>query len=1449
MNSFPSIRVEGGLLGPDVLDQLLAADLPGQKSIDFGIEGRRNLTDEIAAVFADARATWDVFQNRMNRLSENDLATSVTRDAWVIPLLGLLGFETSYNQRAYDVDGQSFAISHRTSAASDAPPVHIVGARQELGRIPASGRPRLAPHSLVQEFLNRTEHVWGLVTNGLTLRLLRDSTFIRRQAYIEFDLQAIIEEQRFHDFAAMYRLIHATRFPRGQSDASACLLEQYYLRSVEQGGRVRDHLRDGVEDCIKLLANGFLKHSANGDLRRSVSPESSGNNRISPEILYRQLLRLVYRFLFLLVSEDRGLISPNPIYREHYGIARLRRFLDSKAAYTEHDDIWKSLQVLWKVLADEKFAAYLDVAPLNGELFATQTLDECDLSNRDLLDAFWRIAWYQESPSATPRRVNYAALDVEELGSVYESLLEFHPAVEMRAPDQPEFDLISGSERKTTGSYYTPPQLVNELVQSALEPVIRERLEAQPEQMENAILSIRVCDPACGSGHFLLAAARRLGKEVARLRTGEDEPAPERMREAIRDVISHCIYGVDKNPLAVDLCRVALWLESHTAGKPLSFLDHRIRCGDSLVGVYDLAILKEGIPDEAFSPLEGDDKDAARSFAKRNQTERNSGKDLFAWQGEAPIVDFSAHSHEVDLIADDTAEAIRRKKQLFEKSHTDPVWQRQKDACDLWTTAFFQPLQSDRIPITSGILAEHLAGAPIDPRIMAQAMVYSKKQSFFHWPLEFPEVFAGDASATSRGKGFDIVLSNPPWEHVELKEQEFFAARDARISNAPTKAVRSKMINQLLEDNPNLHAQFVEALRAFNASRLFLSNSDRYPLTARGRINMYAVFAELSRNLVNGSGRCGIIVQTGIATDDTTKFFFQDLVRTGELASLYDFENRKNIFPAIDSRMKFCLLTCGKNNRNKPAEFVFFALDVDDLKKSEKRFTLTAGEIELLNPNTGNCPTFRSQADAELAKAIYRRVPVLWRERNNNRPEQNLWGMKFAQGLFNMASDSHHFRTSTELKADGYRLEGNVFIGDFDRYLPLYEAKMIHQFDHRWATYENAEDARNVTHDEKCLSEFVVQPRYWIREEIVKSTIPQFPVPLAMALLIQDIPSIRRILCIWIAGYFLNRGEKEKAAIALDKAVLQQLAKPLANYFVGRPADEYAPEMDHVFPLSKDDVDRILRELSEPEPVTRELLEQFSPKWFLGWRDITNATNERTLISSAVARVAVGHKFMLMFPKGGGEERLLLLCNNNSIILDYIARQKIGGTSMSYFIIRQLPVLSPSTYDFKAPFVNRNSDNDFRHWLLPRIIELVYTSNDLAPLARDCGYEGSPFLWDDDRRFEIRCELDAAFFHLYMPSEPTGEWRIVESETNDQLATLRRHFPAPRHAVAYVYDQFRIMREKDEKYYSRFRTKERVLEIYDAMLESQQNAMPYQTSLNPPPGERSNDNNGNNRKI
>ncbi|MCP2619786.1 N-6 DNA methylase [Candidatus Aminicenantes bacterium AC-334-K16] len=1103
MKTFPAVRIEGGLFAPDLLDLLLTGELPGQRPQDFGLTDRRHsLTDEIAAIFADAQALWQVFQHRLERLPDSDPATSITRN-FISSFLGLLGYDLIYNPRAYREGNLTFAISHRAGEAEYSPPVHIVGVRQELGRLSPSGRPRLAPHSLLQEFLNRTEALWGLVTNGKVLRLLRDSTYIRRQCYLEFDLVAIFEQQLFQDFTILYRLLHRTRLPKPEEEPSQCFLEQYYQYSVEQGGRVRERLRDGVEACLKRLANGFLAHPDNEELRRRVNPgaDDTSSPKISPEDFYRQLLRLVYRFLFLFVSEDRGLISNNPLYQAHYGVSRLRRVVDQKAAYSEHEDIWHSLRVLWKILATDKpiqqlghkpLAYLLGTPVLNGQLFEPIELDAYSITNNDLLEALWWLINYQEKSASPPRRINYAALDTEELGSVYESLLEYHPYIDVSS-SIPRFELVFGSERKSTGSYYTTPELVAELIHSALDPVIKEKLKdcSSTEEKEKALLSIKVCDPACGSGHFLLAAARRLGKELARIRTGEEEPAPELVREAIRDVIAHCIYGVDKNPLAMELCRVALWLEAHCEGKPLTFLDHRIRCGDSLVGVFDLGVLKSGIPDSAFKPVSGDNKDLAKILKRKNQ-EECQGQMLLDFEPIREVQGFSTKMEDINRLSDDAPEVIHYKKKLFVSYKQET--ERDRTACDIWTAAFFQLRRNESAVasyITSDTLRRFLETGLAPAQAVAQAKTLAEQHRFFHWPLEFPEVFAQG--------GFDVVLGNPPWERIKLQEKEFFAFRDPKIARAPNAASRKKLIKQLPKQNPKLWEEYCNALHASESATRFLRESGLYPFTGRGDINTYSVFTERMRWLLCPGGRAGVIVPTGIATDDTNKYFFADLVDKGALVSLYDFENREGLFPGVHRSYKFCLLIMeapdqAKESSRQVIHLAFFCTRAEHLHDNRRSFELSPEDIARINPNTRTLPVFRTRQDAELTRSIYERIPVLVNEREGENP----WGVRFMR-MFDMSNDSHLFRTANQLESAGFQLAGNRFLKGSELYLPLYEAKMIWHYDHRFGTYEGV-DSRSSTHlptpneHQHADPAFLAQPWYWVPAEEVENRLGKFEI-------------------------------------------------------------------------------------------------------------------------------------------------------------------------------------------------------------------------------------------------------------------------------------------------------------------------------------------------------------------
>jgi hypothetical protein len=302
--------------------------------------------------------------------------------------------------------------------------------------------------------------------------------------------------------------------------------------------------------------------------------------------------------------------------------------------------------------------------------------------------------------------VDYRNLDTEELGSVYESLLELHPQLNVEAAIF-ALEVVAGSERKTTGTHYTPTPLVTNLLDTALEPVVADRLKAAEERWrqgddrsldalrrmrEAALLSIKVIDYACGSGHMLIGAGRRLARHLARIRTGDEEPSPEAIRAAMRDVVRHCLYGVDINEMAVELCKVALWMESLEPGKPLSFLDKNIQCGNSLIGVAPGLDIAE-VPDDAFQPLTGDDKKTATALRARNRRERGGQgsflRELFVEAGEETAAELESNLAEVEALDEDDLATVARKAAAFADYERSPAYRRKRDEYDLWTAAFF----------------------------------------------------------------------------------------------------------------------------------------------------------------------------------------------------------------------------------------------------------------------------------------------------------------------------------------------------------------------------------------------------------------------------------------------------------------------------------------------------------------------------------------------------------------------------------------------------------------------------------------------------------------------------------------------------------------------------------------------------------------------------------------
>ena len=765
--SYPSIRIEGAIFSPDILERLEEA--PGQRPADFNLDTGTKVKDEIARAWADAQDYWRIFQRKVDSLKPDSPATTETRQQWIVPLLGLLGYQLEYQAKGVELNGKNYTISHRAINRGSTP-VHVVGYREVAGldRKPERthiGAPRMSAHGLVQEYLNLHDELYGLVTNGRLLRLLRDSSRLIKLTYLEFDLDRIFNDGLFADFAVLYRLLHVTRLPLSNDAAAESLIERYHQDSLDSGARIRDGLSKAVEQAIRDFANGFVTHRDNEALRQSIR-----DGKLSPETYYQHLLRLIYRLLFLLVIEERDLIFPatatrqqRDIFRRYYSVERLRllsekRHLADKRFY----DHWLGLLATFKLFEAHGPGEKLGIAPLAGDLFgaaAIGPLAQCRLGNDVLLGCLRSLGLYQHPDNGQTIRVNYAALNVEEFGSVYEGLLEFQP-VFLTEGERVEFDFAQGDQRAATGSHYTPDDLVQPLIKHSLDYLIADALKKSDPA--KALLDLRVADIACGSGHILLAAARRIATELAIVKTGEEQPSPTAIRAAIRDVIRECIYGVDLNPLAVELCKVALWLEAHTPGEPLNFLDHHIKCGNAIVGFARREEAERGVPDEAFKTLPDDDKDTASLLRKRNKKEREdhaAGQLPLSPAMQNQLDDILRGWNELNRLPEHTPDEIEAKKARY------LAFTQSKDSWLLHQIAsipiaqFYLPKTADNLQkfVTDATYRRHWKGE-ISPQgqATAEAWAMAERKRFFHWFLDFPEIM-------ERG-GFDCILGNPPYK-------------------------------------------------------------------------------------------------------------------------------------------------------------------------------------------------------------------------------------------------------------------------------------------------------------------------------------------------------------------------------------------------------------------------------------------------------------------------------------------------------------------------------------------------------------------------------------------------------------------------------------------------------------------------------------------------------------
>jgi len=757
---YEAVSWEGALIGPETLGKLSDENaIQGQKSGDFGFKTK--VRDEIMEAWADAKAQWNLFKVRRDREDQKDrFGTSRTRQFWIQPLLALLGYDLE-NAAAVELAGKSFAISHRS--AGRICPVHIVGFMESLDKKREGGK--YSPHSLVQEYVNLSETLFALVTNGLQLRLLRDSSRLIKLSYLEFNLERIFEEELFSDFALLFRLLHASRWPREGEDAAECFLETYHQDSLINGEAIRDKLSDAVKAAIELWAEGFLNHPANADFRTAYIA-----GQWKARDLYDELLTLVYRVLFLFVIEERDLTHPDgsprdlkEIYRNYYSLNSLRgrcRFI--RREESRFTDLWRTALDCFSLYEDGERAEKLGLKPLAGDLFSRESfalLRGLSMDNLHFSGGLKLFDSYEDEKRGVIVRVNYAALNVEEFGSIYEGLLEYDAEV-TESGGRWAFVFTRGTDRGKSGSHYTPEELVQPLIEHALEPLIEKCLtEADAEAK---LLDLKVCDDACGSGHILLNAARRIALELARLRTGADNPDPASYRHALRETIERCIYGVDSNPQAVRLCKVALWLESHNPGESLGFLDHHIKCGDSLVGLARPDDLLAPIPEAAFAQRDGDDKDYAAELRKRHKkeiVEAEASQTLLSWRtdvGEslATVVETLKTISSMD---DATPEKAEFKKALYLQVTRGESWRRLKALADIKLAPFFLPKRPETAVATELQYRAFLNGkADVEEHPVAtEAARAAEKRRFFHWFLEFAEVM--------QSGGFDCFLGNPPF--------------------------------------------------------------------------------------------------------------------------------------------------------------------------------------------------------------------------------------------------------------------------------------------------------------------------------------------------------------------------------------------------------------------------------------------------------------------------------------------------------------------------------------------------------------------------------------------------------------------------------------------------------------------------------------------------------------
>ena len=1248
---YTSIHIYGHLLSDDILHNIERDNtFEGNREQDFAID--IPVSAAIDYVWSSLRNDWNFYKERAGNerlVNKDPYGTRRARDL-MERLLQSLGYSLDRQATNIEVAGTGYDVTYTCPELGKMPfivigeGIHADGSIDTLDKCSLDyrakgGMRKKSAHATMLEYLNATENVYGIISNGQIIRLIRNSGQLVKLTYVEFDLRRMLEEDKYTEFCLMFRLLHASRFHAAGDEP--CVMERWFNMSIESGNRIRNGLSLAVQKTMETIGNAVLTSEGKGNeaLRNAFT-----NGTMDATKLNKELIHFIYRLLFLFIIEERGLVYQIPdspeapdykqlcewqdIYKKFYAASRLRHL--SELAYLkqrQYFDLWQGLMDTFHLFEPDTFGERLGIKPLGGVLFGKDTLHwlkQCQVSNHDVLTAFSALNEFTDERQQRVK-INYSSLDVEEFGSVYEGILEMRPFVQpgVSAADW-QFGFVGGLDRQSTSSYYTRPDLVQNLIKTTLEPVIKEKIAhlSTTEEKVKALLNMKVCDAASGSGHIVLAMARTIAWYICTLRTGEDNPASLDYRQALREVISRCVYAVDYNPDAVELCKVVLWIEGYCAGKPLSFLDHHIRCGNSVLGVSDLQMLIDGVPDKA---LTAEDRDTLKALKKLNQeaikaVNGDSGNEqLLGLENSFGVENMTAAQigladkiRFINHLPEDTLEEEiikqERWKELMDSARVDCL----RRACDIYTYAFYKTVKHDEIiketedvngkwqleaevPYTKTVMRalqeidamECLEkGKPLptyyrqlSSDFKTEVRRMADEQRFFHWCVEFPEVFAAN-------KGFDVMCGNPPWDKIKVEDKKWFESHGrADIVNAGTASQRKKAIAELPSTDPLLYKEYTKALSDAESLSRFVRFAGRFNLTATGDIDLYPMFAELCLSFSKEAW--GLVMPTGIAVNDSNKAFFSKLIDENRLMSLYDFENREKLFE-IDSRFKFCLITAGKAQvEPRTVSGGFYLTRLDHLLDPRRIYTLQTSDFARLNPNTKTCPVFRTSRDAKLTAKIYRNSSILLNDVTGDNP----WNIKFGS-MIHMSNDSYLFRTYAQLTETGAALDGNVFTTpEGEEYVPLYEGKMIWHYNHHYGTWPTEGERPNSINmpslDELSNPDSHIMPWYWV--------------PLA--------------------------------------AVNDRLVK-----------------------IDKDG----------------NVIWEWKYKWLLAYRGLTNATNERTFICSPIPNACgVGHSATLLYAERGTMPVASLCAMLSSIVCDYAVRQKVGGTNMSTYFVKQLPVLTP----------------------------------------------------------------------------------------------------------------------------------------------------------------------------